>query len=65
MIIIKDKLRKSLGKTQEQVCKEINVSQTTLSRLEKNEHDNGLIRYLTYLVKEGADINEIFKDSWI
>lgn len=53
--------RESIKKTQEEVCEIIHITQSTLSKIENRNHNNALVKYLTYLVDQGIDINTLFK----
>ncbi len=56
-------LRKKHNKTQEEVCKEIKISQSTLSKIENSDYESSLKKYLKYFVEKGEDINVLFKNK--
>ena len=60
---LKPKIRKLLNKTQKEICEDLEITQSALSKIE-NGTLNGLSyhRYLCYLVKHGIDINPLFEE---
>ncbi len=51
--------REKLALTQEDVCKKLNISQPSLSYIERR-NDNSFIRYLKFLRTKEVDLNELF-----
>lgn len=55
-------LRKELGYTQIEFAALMNTTQATISKIENGVLDGGKFKeYLEALVKNGADINSLFK----
>jgi len=58
------KLRKEIGYTQNDVSKELSISQSAVSQIENDPtYSENFKSYLRLLVKKGADINTIFKED--
>ncbi|WP_421805769.1 helix-turn-helix transcriptional regulator [Flagellimonas sp.] len=58
------KYRESLGLSQEELSKKLNLSQGTVSRIETGRsYGKGFIIYLKFLVENDFDMNDYFR-SW-
>jgi len=57
------KYRERLGKSQKEICKELNMSQATFSKVENGlAHGDAFIKYIKYLVEHDFDMNYYFRN---
>lgn len=55
--------RKSLGLSQKQMSENLQLTQSTVSKIENGKiFGKSFIKYLKYLVSQNLDINDFFRD---